>query len=130
MGIKITITFDDNLNPKQKIENKIELISGLFYTKINFNDESLQITFDENDFTNYLNGNRITENPYFDSNIKYDEDDYQHMIEYRNINKIKQQKCSTTKQFEYIDNVDVNERKNKMVDELKVYDKEKDHTFI
>eukprot|EP01084_Bolivina_argentea_P318954 553236_1 len=94
-NIKVTIIYvDDGLLPKQKIENKIELISGLFYTKIDFNDE-LQITFNSNDFINYLNNNITTKNPYF-ADIKYNNKKYNHMIEYKtNINQTKSTKCFT-----------------------------------
>merc|ERR1712154_218218 len=94
-NIKITIIYDDDQSPEQKIENKIELVSGLFYTKINFKDEKLQITFLRNDFEKYLKGKVTTKNPYFE-NVDH------HMIQYKNINQIKKQKCSTEKNFEYV----------------------------
>ena len=129
-NIKTTMIYeDDGLSPKQKIENKIVCISGLFYTKINFKDENLQITFDLDDFDKYLNNDIITKNPYF-GDKEYDENKYDHMISYKDINKSKGIKCSTKKGFEYMDNLDIMGRRQKLFAELKIFEKEQDFTFI
>ena len=126
-NIKITIKYeDDGLSPTQKIENKIECISGLFYTKINFKDDQLQITFDQSDFTKYLNNDILTENPYFNGDC----DSEQHMIAYNDINKSKGTECETYKGFKYLDNLDIIEQRQKMHEEMKIYPQEMEHTFI
>ena len=125
-NIKLTIKYeDDGLSPKQKIENKIECISGLFYTKIDFNDEKLQITFDQSDFEKYINNDIMTENPYYN-----DDGDSKHVIEYGDINREKGMECKTYKGFEYLDNLDIFERRDRMYEELKIYESEMEHTFI
>jgi len=125
---KTMIIYDDGLRPPTKIENKIELISGLFYTKIDFNSKDLQLTITADDFSQYLNGNVVDKgmSPFG----AYSEDSSGHMIEYQNINRIPKQKCRTKKEFEYMDMIDVEERRSKMVEDLRIYESERDHTFI
>ena len=52
------------------------------------------------------------------------------MIEYRNINLNKAQKCATKKQFEYIDNLDIMEKRQKMYEELTIDRDEQQDSFI
>lgn len=114
---KIKIIYDDELEPKQQIQHTIELIAGLFWTKIDFKDESVQITFEENDFLK----KPISTNSYFE-NAEYDENGSQHMIDYT--------KCATIKSFEYLDAMDIKEKKDRMPNELRIDVKEQQTSFI
>jgi len=125
---KMTILYDDGLEPDQKIENKIELIAGLFFTKIDCKRKDQQITIVADDFEKYLSADCM--DSAFGSFGAYSEDGRGHMIRFDDINQIPKQKCTTKKEFEYIDMIDVAARKRKMPEDLKVSEWEIADTFI
>lgn len=131
-NIKTTIVYDDGLSPPQKIENKIELIAGLFYTKIDLNHKDVQITINADDFKQYLDGHTVIGSA--GSSVSpfppYSEGSTGHMIGYEDINRSVKQKCVTRKEFGYIDMIDVGERRRGMDEDLRVCEVERDHTFI
>mmetsp|Transcript_45278 Transcript_45278/g.72348 ORF Transcript_45278/g.72348 Transcript_45278/m.72348 type:complete len:340 (+) Transcript_45278:50-1069(+) len=124
---------EDGRSPRTKMDTKLELVSALLFRKIDFRDHAIQISFAGSDFAKYVAGEYLTENPFFSEPL-YDEHATQHMTDYQQVvQSEKGQQCATKKQFEYIDNLDVMEKRLKLHKALKIDvddDEEQQNCFI